>query len=108
VPDILAGRTGASTGDWARDAVEWAKAILALRPAEEIEGDTPEAIVSRLEGAVDRHDFTTAAVLLAQLPEPMRLAAGEIGEAIAAHADAEAFVANLRAQALTSALEEGN
>jgi hypothetical protein len=108
VPNILAGRTGESTGDWTRDAIEWAKAILALRPAEEIEGDTPEAIVSRLEAAVERYDFTGAAVLLAQLPEPMRLAAGEIGEAIAAHADAEQFVASLRAQALAPSAEGSN
>lgn len=108
VPNILAGRTGETTGDWTRDAIEWAKAILALRPAEELEGDTPEAIVSRLEAAVERYDFTSAAVLLAQLPAPMRLAAGEIGEAIAAHADAEQFIAALRAQALAPAAEGAN
>jgi hypothetical protein len=103
VPDILAGRTGESTGDWTTDAIEWAKALLALRPAEEIEGDTPEAIVSRLEGAVNRHDFTTAATLLAQLPEPMQTAAGDLGTAIVTHAAAEQFVNGLRAQALADA-----
>jgi hypothetical protein len=103
VPDILAGRTGESTGDWTADAIEWAKALLALRPAEEIEGDTPEAVVSRLEGAVNRHDFTTAATLLAQLPAPMQAAAGDLGTAIVTHAAAEQFVNGLRAQALTDA-----
>lgn len=100
VPAILAGRTAASTGDWGQDAVEWAKALLAFRPAGELDGDTPEAIVSRLEAAVDRHDFVAAAALLDQLPEPMQAAAGEAGTAIRAHASAADFVAGLRAQAL--------
>lgn len=108
VPNILAGRTGESTGDWAQDGIEWAKALLALRPAEEMEGSTPEAIVSRLESAMERRDFVAAAALLAQLPAPMRQAAGEVGTDIAALAQAEEFVANLRAQALTPAVEPGN
>lgn len=108
VPDILAGRTAETTGDWGKDALEWAKALLALRPAEEIDGDTPEAIVSRLEGAVARHDFTAAAALLVQLPQPMQAAAGELGAAIASHAAAQSFVAGLRAQALDTAAVSTN
>jgi hypothetical protein len=108
LPDIIAGRTGESTGDWAQDAVEWAKALLALRPGEEMEGDTPEAIVSRLEGAVERRDFIAAAALLAQLPAPMRQAAGEVGTDIAAHAQAETFVTSLRTEALAPAAEPAN
>jgi hypothetical protein len=100
LPDILAGRTGESTGDWTQDAIEWAKALLALRPAEEMEGDTPEAIVSRLEGAMERRDFVAAAALLAQLPAPMRTAAGDVGTDVAALAEAETFVARLRTDAL--------
>lgn len=105
VPAILAGRTAESTGDWGQDAIEWAKALLAFRPAGELDGDAPEAIVSRLEAAVDRHDFVAAASLLDQLPEPMRAAAGETGTAIRAHASAAGFVASLRAQALGSVPE---
>jgi hypothetical protein len=108
VPDILAGRTAESTGDWGQDALEWAKALLALRPAEEIEGDTPEAIVSRLEGAVSRHEFEAATALLVQLPEPMQAAAGDLGAAIASHAAAQSFVAGLRAQALDTAAVSAN
>jgi hypothetical protein len=102
IPDILAGRTGESTGDWAQDAVEWAKALLALRPAEETPGDTPEALVSQLEAAVERYDFQAAAAILGRLPEPMRFAAGDLGEAILAHAQASRFVIGLRAQALAT------
>ncbi len=103
VPTILAGRTQTTTGDWARDAIEWTKALLALRPAGEIEGDTPEAVTSRLEAAIGRRDFGAAAALLQQLPEPMRLAAGPLAGEIAALAEAEAFIAALRAQALAPA-----
>ena len=105
LPDIIAGRARETTGDWAQDAIEWAKALLALRPAEEIEGDTPEAVISRLEAAVGRRDFVAAAALLAQLPAPMRQAAGAVGTDIAALAQAETFIVRLRAQALAPATE---
>lgn len=108
LPDILAGRTGEMTGDWAQDALTWARALLALRPAEEMEGDTPEAIVSRLEAAVERRDFIAAAALLAQLPAPMRQAAGDVGSDIAAHAQAATFVTDLRNEALAPAAEPAN
>lgn len=106
VPDILAGRAAGSKGDWALDAMEWAKALLALRPSEELAGDTPEAIVSRLEAAMNRRDFITAAILLSQLPVPMQSASGAVGEAIRTHAEADAFVAGLRAQALAPVATE--
>jgi hypothetical protein len=105
VPVILAGRTAQSTGDWGKDAIEWAKALLALRPAGEMEGNSPEAIVSRLEAAVERHDFVAAAALLDLLPAPMQAAAGEVAGAIRTHASADGFIAGLRAQALAPATE---
>ena len=105
VPAILAGRTAQSTGDWGKDAIEWAKALLALRPSGEIEGNSPEAIVSRLEAAVERSDFVAAAALLDQLPEAMQSAAGDVATAIRGHASADGFIAGLRAQALAPATE---
>lgn len=105
VPTILAGRAAESTGDWGKDAIEWVKGLLALRPSGEMDGDTPEAIVSRLEAAVERHDFIAAAALLDQLPAPMQTAAGEVATSIRAHADAETFLAALRAQALAPSAE---
>ena len=105
VPTILAGRAAESTGDWGKDAIEWAKGLLALRPAGEMEGNTPEAIVSRLEAAVERRDFVAAAALLDQLPEPMQLAAGDVATHIRTHATADGFIAGLRAQALATGTE---
>ncbi|MBI4921701.1 MAG: hypothetical protein HY834_08125 [Devosia nanyangense] len=102
LPDILAARAG-SGGDWVQSATDWAKALLALRPAGEIEGDSPEAIVSRLEGAMGRRDYATAEALIGQLPAPMQAAAAPVASAIALHAAADQLVTDLRTRALAPA-----
>ena len=102
LPDIMAAR-GTGSGDWVQNSIDWAKSLLALRPAEEQEGDSPDAIVSRLEGAMTRHDYTAASALLGQLPAPMQQAAAPVAPAIAAHAAADKLVTDLRARALSAA-----
>lgn len=99
LPAILAARDTTS-GDWTVNAVDWAKSVLALRPAEEVEGDSPEAIVSRLEGAMGRRDYAAATTLIAQLPQPMRDAAAPVAGDIAVRAEADSFVAAIRTRAL--------
>lgn len=106
VPAILAGRTAQSSGDLTQDALEWAKGLLALRPMDETDGATPEAIVSRLEAAIGRRDFVAAAALLDQLPEPMQAAAGSVGADIRTLAAADEFIATLRAKALEAPTAE--
>ena len=101
LPDILAARPPNGDNGWQGQITDWIKNTLALRPAGEAEGTSPEAIVSRLAGAVTRHDFPAATKLLAQLPAPMQAAAGDTASGIAALADAEALIAALRAKALT-------
>lgn len=105
VPNVLAGRAAVSTGDMGEDALEWMKGLLALRPVGEVAGDTPEAIVSRLEGAVGRHDFKAAAELLAQLPPAMQAGAGSSGGDITKLAAAEDFMTELRSRALAPTAE---
>ncbi|KQV09549.1 hypothetical protein [Devosia sp. Root105] len=105
VPNVLAGRAAVSTGDMGEDALEWMKGLLALRPVGEVAGDAPEAIVSRLEAAVGRHDFKAAAELLAQLPPAMQAGAGTSGGDITKLAAAEGFVAELRNRALAPTAE---
>lgn len=105
VPNVLAGRAAVSTGDMGEDALEWMKGLLALRPVGEVPGDTPEAIVSRLEAAVGRHDFKAAAELLAQLPPAMQAGAGTAGADIAKLAAAEDFMVELRSRALAPTAE---
>ena len=102
LPDILAARAG-NGGNWVEAATDWAKSLLALRPAGEIEGDSPEAIVSRLEAAMGRRDYATAEVLIGQLPTPMQEAAAPVAAEIALHAAADQLVTDLRARALAPA-----
>ena len=100
IPAILAGRSAVGTGDVGADALEWVKGLLAIRPVGEIDGETPEAIVSRLEAAADRRDFAAAATLLAALPPAMQAAAGPLIADVAALAAADQFVTALRVRAL--------
>ena len=83
--------------------MDWMKGVLAFRPAGDAAGDTPDAIASRLQSAVDRHDFAAATPLFAQLPPPMLDAAGDLPQEVSALADASAFIAGLRAKALAAA-----
>jgi uncharacterized coiled-coil protein SlyX len=101
LPGILGARDTASQ-DWTQSAIDWAKSLLALRPAEEMEGDSPEAIVSRLEGAMERRDYAAAMTLIDALPPAMRAEATLVSADIRTHAEAAALVANLRTRALTT------
>jgi hypothetical protein len=102
LPEILAARDH-SSGDWAQNAVDWAKSLLAVRPASEEAGSDPEAVVSRLEGAMNRHDYAAAKALLAQLPTPMQQAAAPVAPDIDAHAAADQLVVDLRSKGLAAA-----
>jgi hypothetical protein len=101
VPDILAARDTANA-DWTQSAIDWAKSLLALRPADEVEGDGPEAIVTRLESAMIRRDYAAATALFEQLPAAMQAAAAPVASDIRLHAEAYGLVEDLRSRALTS------
>ncbi len=105
VPDILAGRSTAGSGDLGEDALAWMRGVLALRPAEELQGDSPEAVMSRLESAVARGDFVAASALLDQLPASMQAAAGDTATDIRTLAAATGFADELRAKALAPVAE---
>jgi hypothetical protein len=97
VPQMLTARPATDAG-WQQNAGDWIASLLAIRPAGEIEGDTPDAVVSRLEGAMSRHDYAGAAALFAELPPEMVAAAGSVPADIAAQAAAAKLVADLRAK----------
>jgi hypothetical protein len=101
LPEILGARD-TSGQDWTQNAIDWAKSLLALRPAEEMEGDSPEAIVSRLEGAMERRDYAGALALIDALPQAMRDEAALVSADIRVHAEADKLVADLRARALAT------
>lgn len=101
LPAMLAGRPAKQDAQWQDGALDWFASVIALRPTGEIEGDTPEAIMSRLVGAVERRDFTSAETLLASLPAPMQAAAEDVPDLIASQAEAARFLETLRMQALS-------
>ena len=82
-------------------ALDWFRSAIALRPTGEIEGDTPEAVMSRLEGAIARRDFVTAESLLAALPAPMLTAGEDVPALVASQAEATRFLDVLRTSALS-------
>jgi hypothetical protein len=105
VPDMLAARHPAAGEDWQQSALDWMKSMLAVRPSEEMAGDAPEAVVSRLEAAMARHDFRTAASLFAQLPAEMRLPAADIEQQVGLRIAAEDLIAALRAPAAAGGVQ---
>lgn len=101
LPAMLAGRPVDPGTQWQDGALDWFRSAIALRPTGEIEGDTPEAVMSRLESAVARRDFVTAETLLGALPAPMLAAAEDVPALIGEQAEATRFLDTLRASALS-------
>jgi hypothetical protein len=101
LPAMLAGRPADADAQWQDGALDWFRSAIALRPTGEIEGDAPEALMSRLEGAIARRDFTAAEALLADLPAPMLAAGEDVPALISEQAEATRFLDALRASALT-------
>ena len=101
LPAILAGRPADPNAPWQAGALDWFADAIALRPTGEMAGDTPEAIASRLIGAVERRDFAAALPLLESLPAPMQAAAGDVPGMLEEQAAAESLLQSLRDAALS-------
>ncbi|WP_156460432.1 COG4223 family protein [Devosia sp. Root635] len=106
LPAMLAGRPADPEAQWQDGALDWFRSAIALRPTGEIEGDTPEAVMSRLEGAIARRDFVTAETLLAGLPAPMLAAGEDVPALIASQAEATRFLETLRVSALAGEVSQ--
>lgn len=100
VPVMLAARP-AGSDRWEDNAANLLSSLLAIRPAGETEGDAPEAVMSRLEAAMARHDYAGALALFAALPPEMAAAGAAVHDAIAAHAAAGALLDTLRQRTVT-------
>ncbi|MBN9334390.1 hypothetical protein [Devosia sp.] len=100
LPDILAGRPVGADSGWQEATSDWFRGIIALRPTEAVEGNGPEAVVARLEGAIGRGDFIAAKTELDALPPSMRSAAGAVAAEIGNQAAAQVFLSALRQAAL--------
>ena len=101
LPAMLAGRPVNPDAQWQDGALDWFRSAIALRPTGEIEGDAPEAVMSRLEGAIARRDFVSAETLLASLPAPMLAAGEDVPALVAEQAEAARFLDGLRTSALS-------
>ena len=101
-PPFFLRRTATPSNDLWEGTLEWTKALLAFRPTGELDGETPDAVMSRLEGAVQRRDFVAASGLLDALPQQMRDAAGAAGGDIRTLAAAGQFITDLRSKALAA------
>jgi hypothetical protein len=105
LPAMLAGRPADPDAGWQDATLDWFRTTLALRPTGAVEGDDPQALVGRLEAAIAQRDFIAADEILAQLPEPMRRAAGALPQMVAVNADAARLVDAARREALSIATE---
>ncbi|KKC35062.1 hypothetical protein WH87_18020 [Devosia epidermidihirudinis] len=101
LPNMLAGRPANPDAQWQDGALDWLASAVALRPTGEIDGDGPDAVMSRLEGAMSRRDFVTANTLITKLPPPMVAAAEDVPALVAAQAEASQFLDDVRARALS-------
>ncbi|HTN60770.1 MAG TPA: hypothetical protein VL147_04375, partial [Devosia sp.] len=100
LPAMLARRPANPDAGWQEGALDWLRSAVALRPTGELEGDAPEAVVSRLEAAIGRRDYASAQMLMQSLPQPMQAAAGEVPALLQTQAEAAKFLETLRSQAL--------
>ncbi|UYN98696.1 MAG: hypothetical protein KIT02_12190 [Devosia sp.] len=102
LPAMLAGRPVSADASWQDNAADWFRGVIAMRPAGEVEGTSPDAVVARLEAAIARQDFAAAQAELTSLPEPMQLAAGPVAADIGLLAEAGQFLSQLRSDALAT------
>jgi hypothetical protein len=101
LPAMLARRPANPGAPWQDSALDWFRSAIALRPTGQIDGDGPEAVMSRLEAAVARRDFITAQTLLERLPPAMLAAGGDVPALITTQAEAARFLESLRSSALS-------
>lgn len=101
LPDMLAGRPAGSEASWQDAGLDWFRGLVAMRPTGAVEGDSPDAIIARLEAAVAARNFSAAQVEIEALPASMRAAAGALVDDIARLAAADEFLKQLRENALS-------
>jgi hypothetical protein len=100
IPAILAARPARQNATWQENITDRIWSLLAISPAGEVSGDTPEARIARLESAIARRDYKKANELMLTLPAPMRVAAGDSVGQIADLALADEFAQKARQAAL--------
>ncbi len=95
-----ANASGEDAGFWAQ-LVASAQSLIKVRPIGMIEGDTPDAIVARMEVAVNANDYSAALAEFNTLPDAAKAA----GQALADKILARSQVDDLIDKALAAALK---
>ncbi len=80
-----------------------AKSLVRSRPVGVIEGDTPEAVVARMEVAVNKGDLDAALTEAGKLPDAARAAGIDYINKLTARRDTDALVSKALTSALTAA-----
>lgn len=96
-----ASRAGQDASIGAR-LLDNARSVIRVRPVGAVEGDTPEAIVSRIEAGLAGGDLAGAHAEWRSLPEPARTASADWGAMIGARLEAQAALDALAAEILAS------
>lgn len=106
--DILAAtrEEGTPTGPMDR-LMNSARSLVTLRQTGEVEGETPEAAISRIEAQITAGDFAAARLEWDELPEAGREASAEFGDDLKARAEADRVLDQSLAAAADAAAPEG-
>ncbi|MCF6325984.1 MAG: hypothetical protein L3J21_01685 [Devosiaceae bacterium] len=101
IPAMLAAKPKNPDAGWSQQLWDNMRSLLALRPVGQTEGDQTENLVSQIEAAINRSDFSAAAGLITQLPPPMILALGELNSQITALGSANNLLDQARSLTLS-------
>ncbi|VAW25200.1 hypothetical protein MNBD_ALPHA11-2137, partial [hydrothermal vent metagenome] len=101
IPAMIAARPKDPDANWLQQLGDNMRSLLALRPTGQIEGDQIQNLVSQIEAAINRSDFTAAANLISQLPQPMIAALGELNSQILALGSANNLLDQARSLTLS-------
>lgn len=92
--DILTAINQPDVGEgWTDRLLASAKSLVKVRPVGNVEGETPEAIVARVENKLQNGDLKGAALEWETLPEAGKAASADFGEALKNRIEAEELVA---------------
>jgi hypothetical protein len=92
--DILTAINQPEVGEgWTDRLLASAKSLVKVRPVGNVEGETPEAIVARVENKLQNGDLKGASLEWETLPEAGKTASAEFGQALKNRIEAEELVA---------------
>ncbi len=101
IPAMIAASPKDPDAGWLQQFGDNMRSLLALRPTGQTAGGQTENLVSQIEAAINRSDFSAAANLISQLPQPMVLALGELNSQILALGSANNLLDQARSLTLS-------